>query len=165
MVQAALPEYGVLHFSCHGVVDRNDPLASHLKVAADGNLTLRDVLRLQIPRARLAVLSACETTLAGADLPEEVISLPSGFLQAGAAGVLGSLWPVGDSATCALMVRFYELWQGAGIDPAEALRQAQRWLRDTCASDEEISYGETVRDGHKPHVHPTHWAAFAFTGV
>lgn len=165
MVQAALPEYGVLHFSCHGVVDRNDPLASHLKVAVDGNLTLRDVLRLQIPRARLAVLSACETALAGADLPEEVISLPSGFLQSGAAGVLGSLWPVGDSATCALMVRFYELWQGEGIDPAEALRQAQRWLRDTCASDEEISYGETVRDGHKAHVHPTHWAAFAFTGV
>jgi CHAT domain-containing protein/tetratricopeptide (TPR) repeat protein len=165
MVRAALSEYPVLHFSCHGSASITDPLASSLAVASDGNLTLRDLFEQRLRGTRLAVLSACETALVGTDIPEEAIGLPSGLLQAGAAGVLGSLWPVGDAATCALMTRFYELWRGDGLEPAHALRQAQQWMRDTCVPAKEIHFSEVISSGNETHVHPTHWAAFTYTGV
>lgn len=165
MVQAALSEYPVLHFSCHGTASLADPLASCLAVASDGNLTLRDLFEQRLNGTRLAVLSACETALVGTNIPEEAIGLPSGLLQAGVAGVLGSLWPVGDAATCALMTRFYELWRGGGLEPAHALRQAQQWLRDTQASAREIHFSEVISSDKQAHVHPTHWAAFTYTGI
>lgn len=165
MVRTALSEYSVLHFSCHGSTSITDPLASFLSVASDGNLTLRDLFEQRLRGTRLAVLSACETALVGTDIPEESIGLPSGLLQAGAAGVLGSLWPVGDAATRALMTRFYELWRGDGLEPADALRQAQQWVRDTCVPAKEIHFSEVISSGNEAHVHPTHWAAFTYTGV
>jgi hypothetical protein len=30
-----------------------------------------------------------------------------------------------------LLARFYELWRKERMDPTEALRQAQQWVRDT----------------------------------
>jgi CHAT domain-containing protein len=165
MVRAALSEYPVLHFSCHGSASATDPLASSLAVASDGNLTLRHLFEQRLHGTRLAVLSACETALVGTDIPEEAIGLPSGLLQAGAAGVVGSLWPVGDAATCALMTRFYQLWRGDGLEPAYALRQAQQWVRDTCVPAKDIHFSEVISSGNQAHVHPTHWAAFTYTGV
>jgi hypothetical protein len=49
--------------------------------------------------------------------------------------VVGSLWPVADALTCALIARFYELWRGDELEPAQALRKAQQWVRDTTISD------------------------------
>jgi CHAT domain-containing protein len=55
------------------------------------------------------------------------------------------------------MTRFYELWRGDGLEPADALRQAQRWLRDTSTA----SYaGRSHR-----YEHPVHWAAFTYVGA
>ena len=52
---------------------------------------------------RLATLSACETGIVGADLPDEAASLPSALLQAGFCGVAASLWSVADISTAMLM--------------------------------------------------------------
>ena len=100
-------------------------------MAHDEVLTLRDILTTRLENARLVVLSACQTGVPGTELPDEVISLPAGLMQAGAGGVVASLWLVADLSTMMLMVRFYELWKGDGLEPAEALRQAQFWVRDT----------------------------------
>ena len=126
-------------------------------MARDGDITVQDFLEERLTGCRLAVLSACETAVFGGQLPDEVVSLPTGLLQAGVAGVVGSLWPVSDAATRALMTRFYELWRGDGLEPAEALRHAQRWLRD----------GETTDSVAGPHDywHPEHWAGFTYVGV
>jgi CHAT domain-containing protein len=50
-------------------------------------------------------------------------------MNAGAPRVLASLWKVSDTATAALMSRFYQELLQAGLAPAEALREAQRALR------------------------------------
>ena len=50
-------------------------------------------------------------------------------MNAGAPRVLASLWKVSDTATAALMSRFYRELLEEGLAPAEALRQAQRALR------------------------------------
>jgi CHAT domain-containing protein len=130
-VLTALPSYPVAHFSCHGSANFQQPLDSGLLMAHDEILTLRDLLDLKLKGLRLAVLSACETGIPGTNLPDEVISLPTGLLQAGAAGVVSSLWSVADLSTMVLLSRFYQFWRTDGLEPPEALHQAQLWLRDS----------------------------------
>lgn len=187
-VQAVLPDYTVLHCCCHGYVNWAEPLASGLMMAGDEVLSLGDVLELRLTGARLAVLSACETGVAGVALPDEVVSLPTGLLQAGFAGVAASLWSVEDVSTTMLMVRFYQLWRVAGWEPGAALRGAQRWLRDTTNGEKAayfkglLSGGAEVgvdvgtvdrlykavvlaEPGERSFDHPFRWAAFHYVGV
>jgi CHAT domain-containing protein/tetratricopeptide (TPR) repeat protein len=178
-VLAALAEFDVLHFACHGRADIFDPLAGALLLAGSDELTVRDVLGLRLPGARLAVLSACESAIAGAALPEEVIGLPTGLLQAGCAGVVGSLWQVPDASTLMLMRRFVHEWRQNGTAPAEALRRAQRWVRDATNRERQAAYPDAPGLGHLPadprlrdiwagrraYAHPHDWAAFAYIGA
>jgi CHAT domain-containing protein len=187
-VLGALPNYPVLHFSCHGFANPAEPLESGLLMAHDEVLALRDAQGLRLARARLAVLSACETRLPGADLPDEVVSLPTGLVQAGVPGVVGSLWSVLDLSTAMLMVRFYDLWRRDGLPPMEALRRAQIWLRDTTNAEKAAYFGTELPElnatkmplpladalfkeaallepDERSFAHPFHWAAFAFTGA
>jgi len=126
----------VLHFSCHGFANLNKPLESGLIMANNESLTVKDFLDLRLNGVRLATLSACETGLPGMELPDEVVNLPAGLLQAGVAGVVASLWSVSDMSTALLMTKFYQnvttLWQEPGTQAsiAPALQAAQCWLRD-----------------------------------
>ena len=168
-VLAGLQSRSVVHFACHGAANAEDPLESFLLLADNERLTLRDILSKRLPRARLVVLSACESAIIGTRLPDEVIGFPAGLLQGGSAAVIGSLWSVDDLATSALLSRFYTLWRQEGVEMSEALRRAQRWLRDLTA-EERNSALPGVRansDGPdaNPYSHPFYWAAFQFTGV
>ena len=121
-----------VHFACHGLAKLTDPQTSGLLLAYGARLMTRDLLDptvIHFERLRLAVLSACQTALSGTELPDEVVGLPSGWLQAGAMGVLASLWPVSDNVTVALMKKFYELHLLDRLDPEPALWLAQRWFR------------------------------------
>ena len=129
-VADALDDARVLHLACHGRADLATPLNSGLVLAGDELLLLRELFASRLS-ARLGVLSACETAVPGTALPDEVVSLPTGLLQAGVAGVVASLWAVPDDRTMLLMADFYERWRRKGRSPAQALRQAQRWLRDS----------------------------------
>ncbi|HEX3532236.1 MAG TPA: CHAT domain-containing protein [Thermoanaerobaculia bacterium] len=189
-VLSALPGHDVLHFSCHGYANLADPLASSLLMAEDQLLTLGDILKLRLEGIRLAVLSACETGVPGLQLPEEVVSFPSGLLQAGAGGVISSLAPVPDFSTMLLMSTFYSLWLQSGLEPDQALRNAQIWMRDTTNSEKvqaaEDALRGCVRSGNpwwppptatrileelrarEPQArgfsHPSHWGAFHLVG-
>lgn len=134
-VLATLPDADVAHFACHAGADWNDPRCSGLLLAGNDVLTVDDLLALRLQRARLAVLSACETAMIGTHMPDEAISLPAGFLRAGFCGVAASLWAVADLSTALLMERFYELWRVDGLEPPAALRHAQIWLRDSSKKD------------------------------
>jgi CHAT domain-containing protein len=144
----AFKRSNVLHFATHGQAGFDDALQAGLAMSRGERLALRDILQLRLNHARLAVLSACETGIPGTSLPDEIVSLPAGFVQAGVAGVIGSLWAVYDSSTLQLVRRFYELWRHEGLEPSEALRQAQIWLRD-----------------RPPYDAAFYWATFAYTGV
>ncbi|MEO0768368.1 MAG: CHAT domain-containing protein, partial [Cyanobacteria bacterium J06649_4] len=132
--------------------------------------------------------SACETGLPGTQLPDEVISLPTGLLQAGVAGVVASLWSVADISTMMLLIRFYDFWQGQNHSPTAALCQAQQWVRDT-TNGEKLTYVQNLRQQPSPSTipeptvdylykalvlapasdrdfaHPFHWAAFSYVGA
>lgn len=164
-----------------------EPLESRIKLA-DGDLTLGEILDLRLPVARLAVLSACETGIPGTRQMDEVIHLPSGLVQAGVAGVAASLWSVNEISTAMLMARFYDLWRKDGLEPREALRQAQIWLRDSSDGEKQEFFKKDLPEfstnkmpgesadtffkdvvfndpGGRTFRHPYYWAAFTYTGV
>lgn len=170
-----------VHFACHGFSDLISPLDSALQLA-DAPLTLEEIFSLNLHQTRLVTLSACETGLTDPTSPsDEYIGLPSGFLCAGSASVVSSLWSVDDLSTTFLMVQFYQLLR-EGNSIAIALNQAQCWLRDATKVELESWMQEqpfyqkpTIRmrlrqrlhkmpNNTRPFGEPFHWAAFCAIG-
>jgi CHAT domain-containing protein len=127
------------HFASHGGFSWEDARQSALLMHGPSRLTVGQLLEADgLGRPRLVVLSACETGLYDiTSSPDEFIGLPGTFTALGAAGVLGTLWPVSDAATALLIAKFYELHIGSGQSPSAALRGAQTWLRK--ATDDDLN--------------------------
>lgn len=125
-----------IHLAVHGQLeDRHPELSSvvlsqldPLGAAVDGTFYAQDLACLDLA-AELVVLSACDTGLGAELVGEGLVGLAHGFFGAGAKRVLATLWQVDDAATAELMDRFYTGLLGQDLPPAEALRQAQDWLR------------------------------------
>jgi CHAT domain-containing protein len=139
-----LAQYRVVHFATHGVLDSRTPALSGIVLSlvdrqgkpVDGFLRLWDIYNLHLP-ADLVVLSACQTALGKEIKGEGLVGLTRGFMYAGAARVVASLWQVDDVATAELMSLFYQGVLKKKLPPATALRAAQvhmwkqkRWQED-----------------------------------
>lgn len=145
LVQERGAEYDVLHFSCHGLFDTNDPLQSGLQLA-DGTLTARDIMGMRL-NADLVTLSACQTGLSERRPGDELVGLTRALLYAGASSVLVTLWSVDANAALELMRDFYFRLQATDADTAKAvaLRDAMLALKET-------------------KEHPYYWAPFILVG-
>lgn len=127
-----LGKYRVVHFATHGLLNSEHPELSGIVLSLvneqgqpqDGFLGLHDIYNLYLP-SELVVLSACRTGLGKEVKGEGLIGLTRGFMYAGAARVVASLWKVDDDATAEFMKRFYQEMLGKGMRPAAALRAAQ----------------------------------------
>jgi CHAT domain-containing protein/Tfp pilus assembly protein PilF len=127
-----LAQYRNVHFATHGVLDSRQPELSKLILslyddkgkAEDGFLRLNDIYGLHL-NADLVVLSACQTALGKEIRGEGLVGLTRGFMDAGAARVVASLWSVEDRATADLMGGFYRAMLRDKLSPAAALRRAQ----------------------------------------
>ena len=188
---AGLGSKNYWHFATHGWFDWEDPRSSGVVIGRGGEkLTLGDLLetREQIGSPRLVVLSACSTGVSEVGRnPEEFFGLPTGYLFAGAAGVVASLWPVNDLSTAFLMGKFYDLHLAEGAPPARALRAAQLWLKDATVAElrsyvaakqqagalpaqqatlllDELEVLGINGDGARPFAAPKHWGAFVIYG-
>jgi len=203
-----------LHFSCHGSFQPDSPLNSflllaaayisnippdsdnqrYLKISDDKAIDLSKCLTLgnlfereiDLSQCRLVVLSACETGLIDfSNTSDEYIGLPSGFLYAGSASVVSTLWKVNDLSTAFLLIKFSQnlkaaIEKGEEISVAIALNQAQLWLKNVTKSDlqqwtnqldlnknwqrEIKDIFRRIEDDTKPYHSPYHWAAFTAIG-
>jgi CHAT domain-containing protein len=162
-VAAELENADVVHVAAHGQADLLNPLQSGVVLADGKMLTVADLLGQPARTRRLAVLSACETSVAGAVVPTEAVGLPAAFLSLGYAGVLGTLWPVSDAAARLLIPQTMRAWL-AGRPLAEALAESQRWLRHLPADEAEALLNRTVASEY-PFAAARSWAAFTLTGV
>ncbi len=132
-----LGNYRIVHFATHGLLNSKQPELSGVLLSlvdeqgrpqANGILRLGEIYNLRLP-AELVVLSACQTALGQQVSGEGLVGLTRGFMHAGAARVMASLWNVNDKATAELMQRFYTKMLGAQrLPPAAALRAAQMEL-------------------------------------
>jgi tetratricopeptide (TPR) repeat protein len=138
----------IVHIAAHGLFRLDAPNFSYIQLA-DRQLSTIDVFNLDLSSCSLVTLSACETGRAVIKGVDEVIGLGRGFLYAGAASLLSTLWKVDDASSAALMDGFYrELVRGAS--KVQALAVAQRaWLSQTRSS---------------LHAHPYFWGAFHLIG-
>jgi CHAT domain-containing protein/tetratricopeptide (TPR) repeat protein len=132
----SLGSYRYIHLATHGLLNNRHPELSGLVFSLvdaegrprDGFLPAYDVYNLRL-NADLVVLSACQTALGEDIRGEGLVGLARGFMYAGAARVVSSLWSVPDSATAELMRRFYRGMLVGHLPPAAALRAAQRSIR------------------------------------
>lgn len=146
---ADLTRWSLLHFAAHAEAEAGSPWRSGFLLGRGGGdeayLRASSVAGMRL-RARLAVLSGCQsagaTTLAG----EGALGLASAFLCSGTASVVATLWPVEDRVAQQFMAPFYAaLARGSTV--AGAVAEAQRHLR---------SRSETAD--------PRDWAAFVAAG-
>jgi CHAT domain-containing protein len=128
-----LGQYRFIHFATHGLLNNDHPELSGVVLSLidkegheqDGFLRASEIFRLKLP-VELVVLSGCRTGLGKQTKGEGMIGLTQGFMYAGAARVMVSLWDVNDLATAELMERFYKSMLGKEhLSPAGALRAAQ----------------------------------------
>ncbi|MBD2387961.1 CHAT domain-containing protein [Cylindrospermum sp. FACHB-282] len=131
----------VIH-SCHHAQSRLDnPLESQLKLAPGDSITLGQLMTpsWRLPQLIEVFLSCCETNLGIPALTDDLLTLSTGFLCAGARSVISSLWLVNDLAT-ALFSIFYYQQRKLGKSRPEALQQGQIQLRELRKADlKEIS--------------------------
>ncbi|PWI18896.1 hypothetical protein DI272_35700 [Streptomyces sp. Act143] len=148
-VRDALRAHPWVHFACHGVQDPEQPSQGRL-LLPDGELSVLDMTRLHLPAAEFAYLSACETAVGGARLPDEALHLAGALQLAGFSQVIGTLWRVDDDSSAEIAGQVYDrlATAGPGAPPAaRALHSAMGRLRER--------YPER----------PLSWAAHVHSGV
>jgi CHAT domain-containing protein len=155
---------------------------------------LKEIFALELHPYNLVCLSACETGITSTqDILDEYIGLVSGFLSAGVAHVISTLWTVDEISSSLLMIQFHQLLKQS-LPPAKALSKVQQWLRDL-TYEKLIEWYQTQADrlakidpdsgtleilqmaikmaqkkaknlglDHLPYAHPFHWAGFTITG-
>ena len=151
---SVLGQYRIVHFATHSIFNDEHPEMSGIVLSLfdgrgrprDSFLSLREVYNLRLP-ADLVVLSACSTGLGKEVKGEGMVGLTRGFMHAGAARVVSTLWRVDDAATAELMKYFYTNMFEKGLAPSAALRQAQLSMRR-----------------HDRWRAPYYWAAFVLNG-
>jgi CHAT domain-containing protein len=192
-----LKQFRYLHLATHGAMDASNGLESAIFLARDrlpdplkrtlagkhpydGRLTAQKVVDGWKLNAELVVLSACQTGLGEQAAGEGYVGFSQAFFLAGAQSVVVSLWPVDDTATAALMVRFYQnlLGQRDGLTSplkkGTALREAKSWLRGLTRAQvadlprlrglELLQPSRTPPSGDRPYDHPYYWSAFVLLG-
>ncbi len=87
-----LPEANVLHLACHGIQDVDDPLSSGFVLANGERLTIEELMRLRLPNAHIAILSACHTASNDSRQPDESLNLASALMFLGFNSILATKW-------------------------------------------------------------------------
>ena len=209
LTAARLSNANWLHFSCHGYFNFNVAEKSALQLAnsvvspvpeaagtsqylpisedsaldLDQCLTLEEIFQLNLPNCRLVTLSACETGLVDfRNMSDEYIGLPSGFIRAGAASIISTLWSVDDFSTALLMIKFYENLPVFNFNVVLALNQTQQWFRKATQrellqwldgkTEIEATQNQKIKKRleqnykpeHQPFKKPVYWAAFCAIG-
>ncbi len=136
----------ILHLATHACIDEENSNVNKIFLT-DDFLSNYDLYNMNL-NAELAVLSACNTGSGELVKGEGVMSLARGFINAGCASTLMSMWSVDDCATSDIMLRFYEGLKNK-LPKDQALREAK------------LSY---LDNASKSKTHPYYWAAFVQFG-
>lgn len=147
------PGYDILHLAVHGEADSVNCYTSRLIFKKnrdsinDGNLYAYEMYNLPI-KAKLAVLSACESGIGKLNPGEGMFSMARGFIYAGCSSVILSYWKINDNSTELIIADFYK-HVSAGNKIDQSLREAKL---------------KFIKDADQRTAHPANWAAFVAIG-
>ncbi len=191
-VLAALNASTHVHIASHADFNVEDPFASRIRLAGGDVTVLEMQQHVAAGRPRFIALSACETAVTRVtSLADEFLGFPAALLEAGVGTVLATQWPVHDESAAMLMAGFYRASAAAprtadGVPPtpAQALREAQNWLRTLTVAGLSVllwdmreapgaagAAAEGLRErlhgrdqAECPFAHPFYWAGFCVLG-
>ncbi len=159
-VRSAMGSAEIIHLATHSILDENSALKSKIllskeanqskeKSEFDGVLEAQELYQTKMPRARLAILSSCQSAIDRYYKGEGAISLIRPFLVAGVPLVIAGLWQVDSAATAELMIHFHQYRKRQNRSSVQALR---------------LSQVEMITGADQRFVHPYYWAAFIPAG-
>ena len=126
----SMSDADIIHFSSHAQSNMDSPEKSHIAFyqkpddsKTDYELYFDDISERNI-KAKMVVLSACETNLGKVVKGEGAMSLANSFFYGGAQSVVASLWLVDDQITKELMSSFYK-YLNKGYPKDVALKKTQ----------------------------------------
>jgi tetratricopeptide (TPR) repeat protein len=126
--KAALKEFGIVHLAAHAILDDERPERSAVLLTPgdgeDGRLQVKEIVGLPL-HGKAVILTACRSASGAWIEGEGVMGLARAFFEAGSRAVVGSLWPLRDDETAAL-IRDFASGLARGRTVAESLAGAQR---------------------------------------
>ncbi len=145
--------YDIVHIATHGFINEKNPKFSAILFSQpatstaddDGILYVDETFNLDL-KAKLVVLSSCESGLGKLVQGEGMIALTRGLFYAGAKNIIFSLWKVSDKQTYLLMDEFYKQML-SGKSYSASLREAK--LRMISSKDSAF---------------PSKWSGFVLVG-
>jgi CHAT domain-containing protein/tetratricopeptide (TPR) repeat protein len=147
---------GLIYFASHVVQDPSSPYLSFIPLAAENlpqgqplvrsneMLDIQDVRKSRLVGQPLVVLSACSSGVPYQSGSALAPSLGDAFIDAGARGVIHTLWSVRDDAAAELLHDAMRAWSVEGVDPVSALSDARRRMASGGRFAHPYFWGSTV---------------------
>lgn len=127
-VKLLLPQYDILHFSTHGVLDEQHPLSSYLELKKDedndGELRLSEIMNIPM-KAWMTVLNACSTAEGVFRSGTGMTSLANAFFFAGSQNLLISHWDIDEQSSGDVLIQFYKTLDSESKNIPVALSKAK----------------------------------------
>jgi CHAT domain-containing protein len=146
-------KYSIIHLAMHTVVNDQSPMNSAMIFAPsedsinDGLLRTYEVYGIPL-RAKMVVLSSCNTGTGLLSSGEGILSLARGFLYSGSQSVVMSLWKIEDRSGTEIIKMFYDNIR-KGMTKSVALRKARN---------------KYLKNSSQLRSHPYFWSALVVFG-
>lgn len=147
------PKYDIVHLAMHTIINDQLPMKSSMIFYADNNSTEDNLLNTYEVygihlKAKMVVLSSCNTGLGALYKGEGIISLARGFMYSGSQSVVMAMWEVEDKSATDIVKNFYS-YLSKGKTKSEALRLARQ---------------NYLKKADMLHSHPYFWATLIVYG-
>jgi CHAT domain-containing protein len=151
--KAEAPYYDIIHLAMHTVLNDSTPMSSTLIFSPDSTAGNDRFLRTSeiynIPlKARMVVLSSCNTGTGKLFSGEGILSLARGFIYSGSESVIMSMWEIEDRAGTDIVKLYYDYLK-KGYSKSIALRKAR------------IDF---LKNADQLRAHPYFWSALVVYG-
>jgi CHAT domain-containing protein len=136
-VREEMMESNWVHLACHGQQNPEDPMESGF-LLHDKTLKLSEIVKMSLPKADFAFLSACQMAMGDERVAEESVHLAAGMFLSGCRGVIATTWSIRDDDAPKIAEDVYSRIFKDGKpnrkEAAYALHEAVKRLRESGAN-------------------------------
>ena len=154
--------FRILQLATHGVRNDLNPMYSYVLLSQaesqteDGRLEAWEMMNLNL-RARLVILSACETARGRVGAGEGMIGMTWALFVAGSPSTVVSQWKVESASTTELMLEFHRQLKGK-------FRNDKPGVTTATTTAEALREAELKMLASQQYRHPFYWAGFVLVG-
>ncbi|MGB8492642.1 MAG: CHAT domain-containing protein, partial [Bacteroidales bacterium] len=122
-------KYDIIHLAMHSIINEENPMQSKMIFYTkndsidDGALNTYEICTLPL-KAKMIVLSSCNTGVGLHQSGEGILNLARGFMYSGSQSIVMSLWDIEDRSGSDVIKRFYNNLK-RGDSKSDALRNAR----------------------------------------